>query len=244
MAIVIFHCATVATLPSIFDIQPSSTVVGYDDATGKNEATDIYINPWVIQKAILNVGSISKKVATKIFNNECLNIHVFGGSITAGKSCCKKTAPKEEAPNPHAAYQHVMIKALNRYSPCRKGMHKMKDTALSGVHTGTWLDLITANTNNVNEDIANSDIIIFETTVNDIDEVIMAGSLNDTRNQGQEFSSILKAKVEIVLRLTKTINPNVTVIWFGASSRNGEWTGEFPRTFGDSNHMIMDVLRY
>jgi len=210
--------------------------------------TNSDINPFVVQKAISNVGSLSRKVIKKIMNNECLHFQVFGGSVSAGNTCCIITS-LEEKPSFHTAYPHSFIGLMNTYLPCNNGSHTINVIAEGGMHTGSWMNQIISKEKHVIQSILEADIIIMDTTVNDIAEGLeqkeMLAKEQKYYTHEIDDKTRLEARIEILIHMFIRYNPQVSILWLGTSSRiNWDQNGNPVIVRGDSNDAIQEVLRY
>ena len=202
----------------------------------------ICLNSIIMSKSILNFGDLSHRTKTKLKLRQCLKFSTFGGSITCGLYCCEdenKFPIEVERPNMEVSWSNQFIVRFNEIFPCvddsnLPSKHTVAVRCNGGQHTSLWIEEIMKSEPNFHTLIKSADIAIFETTVNDITEGL------DGISDGKV--NFVKQQTELLLRMIKSINPNVSPLWLGASTRNGNWQNEYARE-GDASHIHIDVLK-
>lgn len=225
--------ANLIRIPS--HIKQSSTSL--NDAAAPSPLPLHYLNPILLQKSILNTGQLSPATRSKLKEGKCLNVLAIGGSVTCGKS-----EDKSFEDRPHGipdAYHHALLNYMNeQWPPCKAESEDALDAVDGGAsnHTLTvlceggvaqdyWIDRVMILNNKKSESIRTADVILVETSVNEI----------ATHTSPEELFYAQKNTEMLTLLLLNLIN-QPSVIFLGTSFQFGGqvdriWKNTAPRDF-------------
>ncbi len=186
--------------------------------------------PEFLSRGVLVQGNITSSLTRKFQAQQPLVVTAIGGSITCGTTLDDKRGDR---------YATQLNNLLNDKYRDRLGAgarpgpesganaNKINVHCGSGETTETWADVLLRNSNNPNHpliaDLLASDIVILDTAVNDIEEV-----LTGWRNQNH-FMKQLELLIVNLLAY-----PRLNIVIVGTCTRNGPWDGRVETRHGDS----------
>ena len=203
------------------------------------EGMNIQYNPSFLNKSVLNFGNLYFNTTLKMSKGECLNILNIGGSISGGGSA------QNHHDNPqgsYGAYPTILERYLNSMWPCmrdnQRGTHKVTNWWAGGRPTISWVDEIVGARMGQPEILLQADIILVETSVNDVEE-----GRDQAVKAREDPVSHLRKVTELFIKILSQIPQGPCIIYVGSSTREKAWRLPQPRT-GDSVANHLPVTNY
>ena len=223
---------TVEVLPVPFEADLSQHLQSHTD-----DSNIFLLNPSIYLRSFVNFGDSSgfASALEKVQGTQCLRITALGGSVTCGKSL----SPHDDAPRGvQDAWPAVLASLLNDHYPCHgSGVaeHKVSNLCQGGRSSDVWVDLLLASDPQLRVRLAESDLVIVETAVNDIEEL-----LSRIPAAGSSVPPI-RHKTEILLHQLLRAAPHAAIMWLGTSHRGLAWSGDHNHSRGDAvqEHLVV-----
>ena len=201
------------------------------------DSNTLFLNPGVYLRSFVNFGDSSRFASAlqKLQGRQCLQVTALGGSVTCGASL----SPHDDAPRGvEDAWPAVLATFLNNDYPCQDSgftEHKVSNLCQGGRSSDVWIDLILARDLQLHAQLANSDIVVVETAVNDIEEL-----LERYPAAGTSVPPV-RHKTEILLNQLLWAAPHAALIWLGTSHRGHAWSGDSNQSRGDAvkDHLVV-----